>query len=278
MEVFTENYIRETYSSKTKISLIISIINTYCSATYLNRNIWMIEKIVESLKEIESCAHKPQDTIHAICKLISYIKQNPKKDFVAPIENIQHMLYSSLSSNTDISFMHDLVSDDSYTLLSILYMNLKQMTDLNSSIAITKYILDTSPVSKELDSYDCMFVFILNLIDHFNLEPKIKKYITSCKDLFYYRLRKKDRHERANLIYYSIYVMISRHVSNRPLVAHNVLVHKLNENDFTPRIDPNIANEMEQLRLSCNKNNNTKKVIIMEDYSYKGITINKLRE
>ena len=246
MEVFTEDYIRKTYSSKTKTSLITSIINAYCSCTYLNRNLWMLQKIVDMLKEIEAASHKPQEIITLLCKLISYINQNEQREFVPPKENIQHMLYSAFSSNEDIAYMSKYVTDDIYTLLSILYISIKHadVHDLSSSLAIVRHVLKTPSKTKELDSHDCMFVFILQLLQDFHFDEDIVKYVTCCKDIFYYRLRKKDKPERENLIYFGVYVMISRKVVTKALssLSKNSLLY------IVPRVDPTARSNIEQMK------------------------------
>lgn len=258
MDIFTESYIRETYSSKTKWTIITDIIHTYC-ASHLNRNLWMIKLVVKILQNIELLAHKPQETITAICKLISYINRNKAYEFTPPNDSIQHMLYSSYSSCEMISFMYDLVNEDTYTLLSILYKNIKDSLDLIPCLAITRHILSNSQSikSKDLDTYDCMFIFILKLIDQLHLPLNIAEYITASKDLFYYRLKKKNRADRCNLIYFSIYVMVTRRVSNKALSesSHDYLF-------ITPKINLKMTQEMDLLRKTYKKSNNYKSVTI----------------
>lgn len=270
MELLTEEEIEKTYNSKTKISIITSIVNTYIYTTYLTRNVWMLTQISELLQEVESNAGKSLKIVKSLCKLVSYIKMNKPLEFAIARDNqqnLEHLLYSLVSVSPDIVFMRDYVDDTTYSYLGILYNNISSPTNPHvnphQSLAIVEKIISINS-TRELDGYDIMFLFLLKLPE---LNPEIKQYIELSKDIFYYRLRKKDRPIRVNIIYFSIYVLISKKVKNIALAANSS--NNTEYLNVVPKIDQNQLNEMDYLRarnrVTCNTKTKNIKTINKSD-------------
>lgn len=262
MEVFTEEYIRSKYSCKTKASLLSSIINVYCSGTYLNRNLFVIETLTTTLQEIENSSRKPTDCVNLICKLVSIINKLPRRDIKVPIDNLHHLLYSTISISPNIEFMRDLVNEEALTFFNILYTNIHDSHDAKQSLSIAEYLMN-KPINRtrDIDNYDCLFVFLIQMSAMITVKSKIKKYIDCCKDIFYYRLKKKDKVHRKNLILYAVYVLVSKKVSYKQISnsSHDYLF-------ISPKIDHNIEDEMTRLRTSYQHELKTRKVNVKGGY------------
>ena len=262
-ELLTEEEIEKTYNSKTKISIITSIVNTYIYKTYLTRNVWMLTQISELLQEVETNAGKSLKIVKSLCTLVSYIKMNKPLEFAISHDNQQnldHLVYSLVSVSPDIVFMRDYVDDTTYSYLGILYNNISAANATSNphlSLAIVEKIILINS-TRELDGYDIMFLFLLKVIEiKVDIDSKIKQYIELSKDIFYYRLRKKDRPIRVNIIYFSIYVLISKKVKSTALAATNATSAANTEYlNVVPTIDHNQLNEMDYLRarnrVTCN--------------------------
>lgn len=256
MEVFTEEYIRSKYSCKTKASLLSSIINIYCSGTYLNRNLFVLETVTNTLQEIENSSRKPTDCVNLICKLVAVINKLPRREFQIPTDNLHHLLYSTISISPNIEFMRDLVNEEALTFFNILYTNINDSQDAKQCLSIAEYLIK-KPINrtKDIDSYDCLFVFLIQVSSMIALKSKIKKYIDCSKDIFYYRLKKKDKQHRKNLILYAVYVLASRKVSYKQISSssHDYLF-------ISPKIDPTTEDEMTRLRTSYQNELKTRKI------------------
>jgi hypothetical protein len=288
MELLTEEEIEKTYNSKTKMSIITSIVNTYIHKTYLTRNVWMLTQISELLQEVETNAGKSLKIVKSLCTLVSYIKMNKPLEFAISHDNQQnldHLLYSLVSVSPDIVFMRDYVDDTTYSYLGILYNNISaslptNSTSLHASLSIVEKIISINS-TRELDGYDIMFLFLLKVIEvKADIDSKIKQYIELSKDIFYYRLRKKDRPIRVNIIYFSIYVLISKKVKNTALAATNATNASNTEYlNVVPKIDHNQLNEMDYLRarnrVTCNTKTKNIKTISKSDTESKNIYIIK---
>lgn len=182
-------------------------------------------------------------------------------------QNLEHLLYSLVSVSPDIVFMRDYVDDTTYSYLGILYNNISSPTNPHvnphQSLAIVEKIISINS-TRELDGYDIMFLFLLKLPE---LNPEIKQYIELSKDIFYYRLRKKDRPIRVNIIYFSIYVLISKKVKNIALAANSS--NNTEYLNVVPKIDQNQLNEMDYLRarnrVTCNTKTKNIKTINKSD-------------
>jgi hypothetical protein len=262
MKLHTEDEIKKIYNCKTKLTIINTIINIYCAKSYLNHNLWMLLQISDILKEIEANTRKSQEIVLLLCKLVSIIKLNKSSTIEIEKEDLQTLLFYTYSVSSNIGFIKELVDDTTYNYLGILHDNLRDGKNLNQSLGIVQKIIETS-TSRELDGYDCMFLFLLNIIDILEFRSSIKKYINICKDIFYYRLKKKDRPLRVNLIYYSIIILISKKISNKQLVGNK-------NNDYlniTPLIDNDCIHEMNFLR-EQNKNNIVYKKIHVHNHNH----------
>jgi hypothetical protein len=261
MKLITEDEIKKIYNYKTKLSIINTIINIYCAKSYINHNLWMLLQMSDILKDIEANTRKSQEIVLSLCKLVSIIKLNKSEIITIEKEDLQTLLFYTYSVSTNLEFIKELVDDTTYNYLGILYENLRDGKNMNQSLAIVQKIIETS-TSKEFDGYDCIFLFLLNIIDILEFRSSIKKYINICKDIFYYRLKKKDRHLRVNLIYYSIIILISKKISNKSLV-----VKKNDYLNIMPLIDNECIHEMNFLR-EKNKNNTVCKKINVHNYNH----------
>jgi hypothetical protein len=154
--------------------------------------------------------------------------------------------------------MNDYVLEDVCKYYSILYEIIKSSEDETTALQLANTLLNSPSRSKEMDSYDCMFFFMLKVFDILQLDPKVCRYVTFCKDIFYYRLKKKDRAQRINLIYYSIYVLVTKKVSYKPINVANT-----HDYLFKPvEIDYRKVHEVQTLKAECQKETPCKKVSV----------------
>ena len=260
MKLITEDEIKKIYNCKTKLTIINTIINIYCAKSYINHNLWMLLQISDILKDIEANTRKSQEIVASLCKLVSVIKINKTTTITIEKEDLQTLLFHTYSVSSNLGFIRELVDEATYNYLGILYDNLRDGKNMNQSLAIVEKIIETS-TSKELDGYDCMFLFLLNIIDMLEFRSSIKKYCNVCKDIFYYRLKKKDRPLRVNLIYFTIIILISKKISNKQLVGKST--DYLN---IMPAINMDHINEMNFLR-EQSRNNIVLKKINVRNYN-----------
>lgn len=263
--IFSEEYIVKHYSYRNKYQLLSEILNTFCSGTYVSKNLWMLEHIVEMLENIEESAHKTQDIINLICNMCQCISRNKKKTLEIPCQESKHILYSFPKYSTPFSNIKHLLTEDTYSYMVIIYENMKESRDAVLNLSIVKNILYDDKASKTprtLDPYDCMFLFLLEVIELLPIEENIKKYVLHSKDIFYYRLKKRDKPLRSSLIYYSVYTLTTRHVSYKPVSSHG------HEYLFVePRLDQKRNYEVERSRR-----------LIKDNHLYKSIEISTHNE
>ena len=244
-KLFSEEYIIKHYSYRTKYQLLSEILNAFCSATYVSKNLWMLEHVVEFLSNIEESAHRTQDIIDIICKMCECISRNKKKTLDIPCQDTKHLIYSTPLGDPFPS-LRDLFTETTYQYMVIMYQNMKETRDAILNMSIVKNILYDEKASKNprsLDPYDCMFLFLLEIIEMLPIENNVKQYVLHSKDIFYYRLKKRDKSLRSSLIYYSVYVLSTKHVSYKPIASHG------HEYLFVePRIDKKRLSEVERSR------------------------------
>jgi hypothetical protein len=66
-----------------------------------------------------------------------------------------------------------------------------------------------------MDIIDFIFLICVWYGDNPHCIPELRTYILATKDIFYYKLKKKDKHMRINMLFYLIYVIIEKRVRNQ---------------------------------------------------------------
>ena len=244
MDLFSEDYILKHYSYRYKHQLLGEILNAFCSGTYVSKNLWMLENIVDNLQKIEESAHKTQDIIGLICKMCECMSRNKKKTLDVPCQDTKHLLYNIPRASDPFPSLRELFTDETYAYTVFMYENMKESRDATLNMAVVKNILYDERAAKNprsLDPYDCMFLFFLEAIELLPIEETVKRYVLHCKDIFYYRLKKRDKPLRSSLVYYSVYVLTTKNVSYRPVASHG------HEYLFVePRVDQKRSYEVER--------------------------------
>ena len=104
-----------------------------------------------------------------------------------------------------------------YALLNSLYRNFVHSCDLSDCFIIMRHLMtlkkkDIFEADSANDAYDLIFITLIKFVETNRVPPDIVDYIHLCKDLFYYRCKIKERYERANLLFYSVFVLVHRRV------------------------------------------------------------------
>lgn len=124
----------------------------------------------------------------------------------------------------------DVLKEDIYDLLNILQKCLQNAIGenpeflLRKSFIIVRYFLTLKPKSIfkrnsngcQLDITDIVFITcLLHTQCHF-CSNDLTTYVSTAKDIFYFKASKKDKNERVNMLFYVIYTIITKSVSNIP--------------------------------------------------------------
>jgi hypothetical protein len=68
-----------------------------------------------------------------------------------------------------------------------------------------------------MDIPDFLFWICISYSNEGECTEKLKTYISLAKDIFYYKIKKKDKISRINIIFYVIHVILKRHIVNQPI-------------------------------------------------------------
>jgi hypothetical protein len=136
---------------------------------------------------------------------------------------------SSIWDDVLINFK-DVLKEDIYDLLNILQKCLQNVVgenpelSLRKSFIIVRYFLTLKPKSIfkrnsngcKLDITDIVFITcLLHTQCHF-CSTDLATYVSIAKDIFYFKASRKDKNERVNMLFYVIYTIITKSVSNIP--------------------------------------------------------------
>lgn len=231
-ETFTKQLILDAGVNKTQLC---SYVTHFICAHCLSSNVWFFERIKMHYEELEQCKNSDKVTLTKISyNLFHLLACSEKKNYVfcdpqdKPDMFRSHILNIMESSNVTVTHqeleqLRDLLHQEVYLLLNIIFDNLMYTIDVTTvtqkCLLTVRYIL-TLPARRlykpdkksNLDAADIMFILFVVYGNHSSCPKHLSDYITLIKDLYYFKLLKKDKIKRANLIFYTLYTIISKSV------------------------------------------------------------------
>jgi hypothetical protein len=160
-------------------------------------------------------------------KHYKFVSENDNIDMF--YHEIHDILINTIEKeNTNISILKDILTEEVYTLLHILYETLifpaSYEKSLKKCFIIIRYLLILPPrkylkttSSKNMDIPDFLFWICISYSNEGECSEKLKTYISLAKDIFYYKIKKKDKISRINIIFYVIHVILKRQIVNQPI-------------------------------------------------------------
>lgn len=224
IRVLIEHYSRQGLQQKSRLLFINCIINFYCKH-YLSKNLWLLEEFTRHISEIEkNNKDKELITIHmkAICFLLSAYEYKDHENIINTKLNItekekltiDRILHTSQKEYLDLTEFREILEYDHYILINVLYHNIAYSIYIHDCFAIIRYLI----MLKKNDSMiDLIFTIMMKYIENNRIPSDVSTYIIACKDLFYYRITKKHKLERINLLLYAIYVLVQKNVKYQEL-------------------------------------------------------------
>jgi hypothetical protein len=243
----------------------------------LTNNVWTLKTVKEYLEKIESCKNNEKDKLskllYSLLHLLgnsdkgiyTFYYPNEKSDmFLDDIKNIRY--YSNSHDNEDLSQIQSIVTDEVYTLLNILYdcflYSVESKESLQKCFIIIRYLLTLTPrnyiqgTTKKVTTDIIDFIFILCVWYSNNKQcPKdINLYINHIKDIFYYRLKKKDKLIRINILFYLIHIIINKKVIFQEVDYEGMNNEESNDNQENIEIHEHSTKLQKTHSVSKNKN------------------------
>jgi hypothetical protein len=215
-------------------------ITHFLCAHCLTNNIWVLERVKKYYSCLDAC--KPlvdKDRLiklfYGLCHLIGVLD---KQNFIFYKEgerqnmfknDILHILVNSSKHTTgDIMQLEDILTEEAFSLMCILFdcflycVETKQV--MQKMFIMLRYLLTLSPKqylknvgSCKMDITDFVFLVCVMYSKHSLCLTEIKDYILCLKDIFYYRLKKKNKQKRCNILFYIFHVIVNKKVINQPI-------------------------------------------------------------
>jgi len=245
-ETFTRTLILNAGVNKTQLC---SYVTHFICAHCLSSNVWFFERIKMHYEELEQCKNTDKVTLTKISfNLFHLLACSEKKDYVfsdpqdKPDMFRNHILNIIQSSNVTVTHeeleqMREFLHQEIYLLLNIIFDNLMYTVDVTTvtqnCLLTARYIL-TLPARRlykpdkksNLDAADIMFILFVVYGNHSSCPRHLSDYITLIKDLYYFKLLKKDKVKRVNLIFYTLYAIISKSVYTQALDYNGLQIEK----------------------------------------------------
>ena len=272
---------------KSKWIFVEYLINLY-ALKYISKNIWVLKEFLKCIKAVEEnriCT----EHLKNLCLLLAtseYKELNLLVKRESDPERIKRILHSSTSEHIAIYDLKNILCNDVYYLMNVLYTNLLvSSTNISDSFLIVRTImcLKKKEVLKaehiELtDGYDVIFLVLMHFLEYIGLPEDVIKYVRFCKDLFYYRCKQKSKVNRANLIFYCIFVLMQRRVKDQCIDYMSTSKKKVEGTDYLfiwMPFDKELCFEIESERESKKHSKQPEKIIYIEDYRFEKVAVKK---
>ncbi len=219
IRVLIDHYSKQGLQQKTRLLFINCLMNFFCKH-YLNKNLWLLQEFSKHISEMEK---NPKDKEHitthmkALCFLLCAHNYKENENIINTKLSITEkeqltitrILHTSQKEYVDLIDFKDMLEHDHYILINVLYHNIAYGIYIQESFSIVRYLI----MGKKNDNMiDLIFTVLLKYIDNNRLPSDVSTYVTTCKDLFYYRLTKKYKLDRINLLLHALYVLIQKKV------------------------------------------------------------------
>lgn len=216
----------------------------------LTDNIWFLQQLKAFYALMEACKPSDKDKLCKICyAMLHLVGACDKTTFIfhkvddvatSFVDDINALLYNSSHAEfPELVQLKDILCDDVYNLISILYDNflysVESKTSLQQCFFIVRYLLTMTPKQflatgrsgkgVNMDIMDFIFLTCILYAGNVHCTEELRGYITTCKDIFYYKAKKKDKFSRVNILFYTVYVIINKKVSVQPLDYEGMNIH-----------------------------------------------------
>lgn len=230
----TYDFVRSLVEQVKKNDICVYICHFLCDHVLTN-NVWILERVKYYLEKIESCKPIEKERliklIYSLLHLLgnsdkgiyTFYYPNEKSDlFQEEIKNIRY--YSTFHEHGEVVSLQSILTEEVYTLFNVLYESFLYSVESKEAIQkcflIIRYLLTLTPrqyiqgTTKKITTDIIDFIFLLCVWygKNENCNKDIKVYINNVKDIFYYRLKKKDKLIRINSLFYLIFVIINKKV------------------------------------------------------------------
>jgi hypothetical protein len=213
------NHFIDTVKNKT---IFNTFIIKFFSTHYINKNLWFLRKMVEYLSNIESNKNNIIG-YQNICILLmnnkfKHMNLFKKGELYNNNTHIEKLLQGFHKEYEDMLEFKDIMTIECYSLLNILYRNIIHCCELSDCFTIIRYLLTRKrrELFKNTDKsciIDCIFTVIIKFLQsNDRIGDDIREYIILCKDIYYYNCKQKDKLDRINILFYTIFIIIQRKI------------------------------------------------------------------
>jgi len=266
-----KGFLEELKSLEKNNEIIICLVNLYTGFCGTDR-IEPLKLFYKSLAEYQK--KKSINGLNVLCKLVfthysypfPFEYDNPEDYSI----DLMGVLYRKQRDVSELDSYRDVIEENIIGLLDVLWDALIKGGSKGHNLAmkIPRFILEK--VSKKdlykkgvllsqekIDSYDLLMNFVTHFVESFHFDEGVKKYITICKELFYFKCRIKDRPWRAHIIYGCFHVLSKRGLTVYETRETDANEMSLKKNSFQylkaiTRVDTNLINEVRSHKHNLN--------------------------
>jgi len=231
------DFIKNLVSKGKKQDICTYVCHFVCDHV-LSNNLWMYAKLKEYFELIEVCKQSERERLvklmYAMCHLIGNTDKGtftfyyPNEKSALFTEDIKNIRYTDGTKNIpEMSQLQSVLTEEAYTLLSIMYeaflYSVASKPNLQKCFVILRYFLTLTPRhyiqgttrGVTMDIIDFVFLICVWYGNNLHCTEDLRQYISLVKDIFYYKLKKKDKLSRINILFYLIYVIIEKRTQNQ---------------------------------------------------------------
>lgn len=210
----------ELFLNHSKHQLLASLNDVYCKH-FANKNKWLLRTFYQSMKGIEEERNKDKALIYWNRILAKFQQTGVKRSDLTKLHvddlEMERLSYVQAYEFEEVAFWKDKVTDKVYAYLNHVYKSASTADNITAGIQAILYVsrmnsMDVFTQKSDMLIVDVLWKILSSVAD--TCPCPVTEYYLLSRDLYYYKLRKKDRDNRLNYLLLSFLVIAQRDVQD----------------------------------------------------------------
>lgn len=209
---------KDLFLHHSKHHLLASLNDVYC-AHFHSKNVWLLRKFYQGVKGVEEERNKERamEQWHRVLNLLHHSGVRKTDLTKLPVEEmeIQRAMYAHAFDFEEVVFWKDKMVDRMYACLTFVYRTAFTGESIPTALQVILYLhqqkhADVFTTKSDMCMADVLWKLLSSVVDQ--CSSQVSEFYLLSRDLYYYKLRKKEREGRLNYLLMTFLVIAQRDV------------------------------------------------------------------
>lgn len=223
------------------------LIYTFC-CSFHDSNIWSLNIVHNVLSDLEN-NKRNHESLSILIDLMRNIEQKYYNIPIIDKDIITSWLQSINYDNSLIFDTYNTVIKDSFIDILSLFIHFIDIKDPKRSVIVLQHIFCMKPKDIFVSPNNNIYWFIFDILLNKTTNTICKDYVGISRDLFFYKMTKKEQHHIMHVIYNCVSIVIHNRTKNQVIDISSLNVYKKADRMeylyFIPNYDDELVNTVQ---------------------------------